>query len=663
MKNQDILLLSVLLIAFSFACSVELASLEEPCQTASDCKDDQVCENGFCKDVEVQEGDGDFSEEDGDSGDTQPDGDKNESDGDDSDGDDADGDDADGDDADGDDVDGDDADADGDDADGDDADGDFDNALCEDVNCEQDENPCTEQVCDPADGKCKPRFIADGVCPESSNPCMEMVCVEDSLSCKDVPYDAGDCSDDNICNGSEYCEDGQCKHKDAIECPGCLVCDPEDGECVCPPEPCEAEELCNGMDDDCDGSTDEDNVCSNPDLGIRVELRWQRQNVNLDLHLMRPGAKFGTDYIVDKDDCYFSNPNPDWGVAGLSSDDPSYGDDISSGGGNNWDTMNPEMVHIGLPSDGPYRVVVHYASYVMVPVSTNLLLTVYIDGQVKKEMGVTFSSDGGFLNAVCINPETKTVSEIVNAEGANEIVTDYNSLNADACLSQGIACTSACGCPQGVDCIDGICKQGPSPAYCCKKPGCVPAKYCVGSENEGGYCGSLIAFDYDFHQQALGDKVNVETLYDTNGVVFYTDKQNAVVATDTSWELDGYSQGVCCSTMDKTTGKRWEGDIHVAFIRPNENGSVGSAPTVANFAAFAVGQTFQNGLRVRAYNKYGFDPNNHDTNKVYDAMIHNSGWVYVLPDEPMRHLWITQANDPDFVIDDLYFEALWIPEF
>ena len=91
---------------------------------------------------------------------------------------------------------------------------------------------------------------------------------------------------------------------------------------------------------------------------LEVRLTWDITDVDLDLHLVRPGGS----YYSDVDDCFFGNPRPDWGVAGESTDDPYLDSDSESSGG-------PETIFLEQPEEGVYEVFVHYfnerdASYI-----------------------------------------------------------------------------------------------------------------------------------------------------------------------------------------------------------------------------------------------------------------------------------------------------------
>ncbi len=149
--------------------------------------------------------------------------------------------------------------------------------LCEDVECEDDQNECTADACDPATGTCYPP-VEDGTdCDFGGLPglCTAGVC-EDAMLCVGVECedDENECTND-LCNPADgicvftpvlddtecdfdgvpgLCMSGVCK--DAMRCEGVAcndsnqctadVCDPTDGTCDFPP-------VENGTECDFDG--------------------------------------------------------------------------------------------------------------------------------------------------------------------------------------------------------------------------------------------------------------------------------------------------------------------------------------------------------------------------------------------------------------------------
>jgi len=87
-----------------------------------------------------------------------------------------------------------------------------------------------------------------------------------------------------------------------------------------------------------------------PVIGIRAELTWDTNDTDLDSHLIAPcyaeNDLFG--------DCYYANPNPNWG--GTSASNPSLDQDVTTGYG-------PEYIVLQSPPfDGVYQYKVYYYS-------------------------------------------------------------------------------------------------------------------------------------------------------------------------------------------------------------------------------------------------------------------------------------------------------------
>jgi VCBS repeat-containing protein len=90
-----------------------------------------------------------------------------------------------------------------------------------------------------------------------------------------------------------------------------------------------------------------------PTSGIRVELTWNTNNHDLDLHLVRPGG----DYWEVPDDCCYFNWNPDWdNSGGPSPGDPSL--DID----NTWGYGPEDITLVAPPYNGTYQVIIHFYS-------------------------------------------------------------------------------------------------------------------------------------------------------------------------------------------------------------------------------------------------------------------------------------------------------------
>ena len=115
-----------------------------------------------------------------------------------------------------------------------------------------------------------------------------------------------------------------------------------------------------------DGDSDScsQNIEAIPNENFRIEMYWANSGDDMDLHLLRPSAQWTGGGPRSDDDCYYSNcagggisipgfpglpgmTPPDWGVAGVSSDDPTLDlDDISG--------IGPENINIVAPAVGTY---------------------------------------------------------------------------------------------------------------------------------------------------------------------------------------------------------------------------------------------------------------------------------------------------------------------
>lgn len=107
---------------------------------------------------------------------------------------------------------------------------------------------------------------------------------------------------------------------------------------------------------------DDDDLVSPPSIAtviaaapenLTITMTWTTGATDVDVHLIRPGGAYWSE-----DDCYFGNPEPDWGVVGSVVDNPVLNRDDDDGG----DVANPavEEVVVQRPEDGDYEVVVTY---------------------------------------------------------------------------------------------------------------------------------------------------------------------------------------------------------------------------------------------------------------------------------------------------------------
>ena len=106
---------------------------------------------------------------------------------------------------------------------------------------------------------------------------------------------------------------------------------------------------------------------------LHVSLRWDADQTDFDLHLIRGGGTFGS-----ADDCYFARRTPDWGVEGDASDDPRLDrDDV--------DGFGPEFIDYPNPVVDSYLVEVNYFSAAFDP-PTNATVSVFVDDLLALEL-------------------------------------------------------------------------------------------------------------------------------------------------------------------------------------------------------------------------------------------------------------------------------------
>lgn len=79
-----------------------------------------------------------------------------------------------------------------------------------------------------------------------------------------------------------------------------------------------------------------------------IVMRWNTNNTDMDIHLLRPGATL----FDPVGDCHYANRSPDWGRQRDASDDPFLDvDDI--------DGFGPETINLSETAAGQYQVWVH----------------------------------------------------------------------------------------------------------------------------------------------------------------------------------------------------------------------------------------------------------------------------------------------------------------
>jgi hypothetical protein len=143
-----------------------------------------------------------------------------------------------------------------------------------------------------------------------------------------------------------------------------------------------------------------------PAEDLWVEMYWDRQPDDMDLHLLKPGGS-----LESNGDCYYMNcvgGGPDWGVRNDDKDDPSLDlDDIPGTG--------PENINILMPESGEFTVYVHDyegsngwgADYTG---ANNVTVNVYLNGSQVWTNTKPISGDDSYTPFCRINWETGVVS-------------------------------------------------------------------------------------------------------------------------------------------------------------------------------------------------------------------------------------------------------------
>ena len=131
-------------------------------------------------------------------------------------------------------------------------------ALADDTPCD-DDDPCTlDDACE--GGECLPGEAVD--CVGFGGPCALGECDAESGDCQAVPTNQGlTCDPGSPCSDLGSCQAGACVLDDPALCDDSDACTEDSCDALlgCQHVPvATSPEVCNGLDDDCDGATDED---------------------------------------------------------------------------------------------------------------------------------------------------------------------------------------------------------------------------------------------------------------------------------------------------------------------------------------------------------------------------------------------------------------------
>lgn len=150
-------------------------------------------------------------------------------------------------------------------------------------------------------------------------------------------------------------------------------------------------------------------VVTTPTEDVYVELTWETEadpnlddivGTDLDLHLLHPDGAWGE----APHDVFWFNPDPDWGVPGDASDDPSMPRADSDGAG-------PEVIdYSNLESGTTYRVGVHYFNDDDFGEST-ATTKIFVAGELEASYS-RILQDGEFWEVATIEAPSLTVEEV-----------------------------------------------------------------------------------------------------------------------------------------------------------------------------------------------------------------------------------------------------------
>ncbi len=149
---------------------------------------------------------------------------------------------------------------------------------------------------------------------------------------------------------------------------------------------------------------------------LLVEVSWEIEGDDMDLHLLAPGGELGSDL-----DCHYMNCKEeteailDWGEEGETDDNPTLNlDDIEGSG--------PEVVSIPDPAPGTYTVVVHdYPSSPAMEEGNNVTIRIFVEGDLKVSDTRTISGEDVY----------KAVTEITVPDGGGIASITFTELDEE----------------------------------------------------------------------------------------------------------------------------------------------------------------------------------------------------------------------------------------
>jgi hypothetical protein len=146
-------------------------------------------------------------------------------------------------------------------------------------------------------------------------------------------------------------------------------------------------------------------VTAVPAERLLVELVWDSQIADLDLHMLHPGGSLGG--LLD---CYYGNRNPDWGDPGPDDDPALLRDDLMGFG--------PETIGYQEPLELTYTLKVDFfaAHTPSGREPTTVTLRIFLDGLLRAEIVKKLSEQGQLWTAASVKWPEGGITEIDQVE-------------------------------------------------------------------------------------------------------------------------------------------------------------------------------------------------------------------------------------------------------
>ena len=121
-----------------------------------------------------------------------------------------------------------------------------------------------------------------------------------------------------------------------------------------------------------------------PYENLIVELSWDLDGTDLDLHLVAPTGSYYSDL-----DCFYANPNPDWGILNDRTDNPFLSIDDEG-------TERREAIDYLQPVDGMYEIyALYYRNLASDYPYVTPHITIYAEGEIIADFdGPRLTSEG-----------------------------------------------------------------------------------------------------------------------------------------------------------------------------------------------------------------------------------------------------------------------------